>query len=276
MGKKLTGIAIGTDGISVVTSEAAGGRLKLVGSWRDGRSLDLSSPSLLKERLGALVHSAGIRRGPVTVSLPDTLGRVATLEFQELPRKSAEAGLLVKAGAARTMGIDQSEYRLDAQAFDTAAGKKAFCAAIKKQAMEPIEEALVAAGLKVSGVSLHSFNLINLLPSGDEDGALIARCIDFVTVVFFRDGVPEFYRCKAVEGNGAEAVREIAASFAFYKGRNPGSEGKVYLIDETGRLAGSLPDSIKANAVPFGAEFMNSREPMPGVLPALGSCMADA
>lgn len=272
----MTGIALGKDGISIASAEVSGGRITLLGSWRDGRTLDLGSPSVLNERLGELFHSAGIKRGPVTVSLPDTLGRVAILDFQELPTKSSEAALLVKAGAARAMGINQNEYRLEAQVFDSAAGKKALCAAVKKQVMEPVKEALGAAGLSVTGVSLHSFNLINLLPSGDEDGALIARCSDFVTVIFCRAGVTEFYRCKTIEGNGVEAAREVAASFAFYKGKNPDSKGKVYLIDETGCLAGCLPDSIKADAVPVGAGFMNSREPVPGILPALGSCMANA
>lgn len=277
MGRDLTGISIDMNGISIASVERDRGRVKLLGSWRDSAPIDLGAPAAMKERLVSLLASAGIKRGTVTVSLPDTMARVAILDFQELPAKRTDAEMLIKAGAAKSMNIDVKEYRLDAQTFDLASGKRALCAAVKKQALEPIEEALSDSGLAVKAVSLHSLNIVNLLPEGDGDGSLIARCADFVTVIFFRAGVPDFYRCKAVEENWAESVREVAASFAFYRSRNPETvQGSVYLVDETGYLAARLPESIKAEVTPVGAGFMNSRESTAGVLSALGSYLAYA
>lgn len=277
MGKNLTGIAVGPYGVTMTAAEVSRGSVKLLGSWRDCRALDLASPSVMTERVADLLASSGIRRGPVAVSLPDTMARVTIADFQELRAGKKDAGLLVRAGAMRGLGIGGAGWRLSSQLFDMASGKRALSAAVRDEALGPVEEAISAAGMKLRSAGLHSLSIANILPQGDEDGGLIVRFHGFVTVMFFKSGVPDFYRCKPVEGSGAEAGREVAASFAFYNGMNPERRvGRVYIADETGCLPESLPDAIKADLAAAGQVITGSMEPAPGVLAALGASLSDA
>lgn len=279
MGRIFTGISIGgLEGMTIVTAEVAGSRISLVDSWNDPGDIQLNDQSAVGERITSALSRAGVKRGPVSITLPDTLARVSVFDFDELPRKRAESDELIAARAAKAFGIDLSEYRLDSQTFNAGAGKKSIVAAVKSGLIESLDVVLSAAGIKRAGIGIHSFSLANLLPDGDEDGTLVVRYREFVTVIVFRAGVPDFYRCKGIGNDGNEAAeRDVAASLAFYTGRNPGAGlGKIYLFDETSSIGNHIADIVKTEIVPVGREFFGSGGVLPGVLPALGSCIAYA
>ncbi|MBI5562351.1 MAG: hypothetical protein HY894_05810 [Deltaproteobacteria bacterium] len=228
--KTIISLSVGASSVTVMEAAQAGSAWEL--RRASSAAMQLSGPEGVRAALGRAFASAGIRKGKVSISFNDRISRALVMEFKELPEDRAEAGAIVAGRACKELYMRPEEMRLTYQAAPVEGGIKVFAAAVRKDAAEAYEAALHALGFNLRRITIHTLSLLALLYPriADERGlAVVCRLDDAFTALFYRDGVWDFYRCKAVPPGGGAA--ELAATFAFYRGRNPGaSMGRVYLF----------------------------------------------
>ncbi len=224
--RTMTGVAI--TGERAVLVEAGKNGSRVIGKRCFKETLGAPDAQGCAAAISGLMRSAGIKRGGVSISLPDTAAGAAILNFSELPSKKSEAAELVKWRVCKEFYYRPSEHTVGYQVLGSEDGMKVFAVAVKKELVERIEGAISEAGLGVKRINIHSLNLANLLEGATGDYAAVAEMDGYFTAMFFKDGGLNFYRCKGING-GAE--RELAATMAFYGGINgQPALGRVYVF----------------------------------------------
>ncbi len=195
---------------------------------------------VIREGLSGGVVS-DVRRA--ALSLPDSVFRVQTLEFDELPGKAVERERLIR-------------WRIEKSAFDIAdtilryqvlkqqdKGFSVLACLIKKSVLSQYEEVLVKAGLEPWSVGVASFHALNFyssyLSKTSPVSALAQVCEGSFTTIISESDETRFYRYKEIKRAGKDGIkarlmREIDDSLHFYTHMDRTSQSAVGRLSLTG------------------------------------------
>lgn len=177
----------------------------------------------LRHCLGG-VPARGARR--VALSLPDATFRVQTLEFDQLPGKSADRERLIRWRLEKAAAFDISDTLLRYQVLRRQdSGFTVLVSVAKRAVIAQYEDVLTRMGLEPWSIGLSSFHALNFyspyLVKKSTVSAMTHVADDSFTTIVTENGQVRFYRFKEMKRGGAgelrsRLVREIEDSLHFY------------------------------------------------------------
>ncbi len=184
----------------------------------------------LKEARNALP----CRGRSVSLSLPDSVGRVMMLDMEGRFRTRAEGLDLIRWKLKKRLPFDTADAHLDYQQIKTRENGDMvlLVALVLRPVITQYEELLEAAGMVPARIDFNSFNLCNLFErrlGAREDFALATYYESNLGIMFFADGRPEFVRNKELPGDETVYDRmhkEIRCTFLAYKEHFPERESR--------------------------------------------------
>jgi len=216
---------------------------------------------LLQECLS--LFPSGIRRA--ALSLPDSMFRIQTLDFEEIPAKTADLERLIRWRIEKGSVFDISETVLRYQVLGR--NNKGFIvlACVAKQVVIAQYEALlIGLGLEPWAVGPSSFHTWNFYSSYIANKSTVSALVHLsensLSTIIGEEGVVRFYRYKDIKRVDADSfckkfMREIDDSLHFYSHMNPARQTEVkdlYLTGDTvvaTELAAGLRESTSLNVV---------------------------
>ena len=175
------------------------------------------------------------------LSIPDIAAKSTILDFDELPQNPEEAASVIRWKSARGLFLEPDECSVGFQSLTrdlgSSEGERVLSVCAPRETVGAYEDAVRQAGFAVPLVSIHSLNILNLFSTtldGLTDFTFIVKFNGYFAVIFLKDGIPDFYRCKEVSGR-EDFISEVGHSFTFYFGKNPDADaGKVFILDAQG------------------------------------------
>jgi len=224
---------------------------------------------------------AGLRKGNISLSIPDQVVRVSFVELKDVAAKRSDIMKFIKWKSKRFLPYDPENAKIDYHLF----GNSAMTVFVKGDVVSNYEEAFCSLSFNPRLVSTPSINLFNLFSQrfGDlKDFTFISVLEDSFAVVIVRNFVPAFYRSTEVGYADERLVQEINSSILFYISENPDAVlKKAFLFAGTGDrefLETHLSDATGMDIVPIlisdmvtGPRGMDIETYGPAVAAALGS-----
>jgi type IV pilus assembly protein PilM len=194
------------------------------------RELNIQNPALFVAGVREAYLKLLTKVERVSVSLPDSIGRVMLLELETRFKGKDEGADIIRWKLKKTFPFDISEAHLDYQVVhEKETGEiSTLVSLISRQVLNQYEELLAEAGLQPNRIDFNTSNLFSLFTKRlaiVENGAVLAWYGSVVSVMIFYGGVLEFYRAKEISGSTFEAnrvFREINSSLLVYHDRHPG------------------------------------------------------
>jgi type IV pilus assembly protein PilM len=180
-----------------------------------------------------------VRTSRISVSLPDTVGRVTLLDLETRFKTKDEGTDIIRWKLKKNLPYDINEMHLDYQVLqEKETGEISVLASlISRQVVNQYEDLLEEAGLQPNRIDFTTFNLYRFFASrleSIENAAVIGWHSGLLSILIFYNGVPDFYRVKEIPSGTASAIRfyqEINNSLMFYREKNPGySVNEVFYI----------------------------------------------
>ena len=181
------------------------------------------------------------KKSRVSVSLPDSCGRVMLLDLETRFRSHEEGAGIIRWKLKKHSSMDIQETHLDYQIIrEKDSGEQtALVSLIAKPVITQVEDLLAEAGLEPYTIDFTSFNLYRLFARRIEptETCVLISCFGgCLGVMVFYDSILEFYRSKELPGGIFDAARvfqEISSSLLFYREKNPLRElGACFCIVE--------------------------------------------
>lgn len=212
-----------------------------------------SSPAIadaegLARALRELLQRIPVKAGRTGLSLPDTLFRVQTFDFDDLPGKAEDRERLIRWRFEKSAAFDTSGTVLRYQVLQGQDKGVSLLACIAKRDMiAQFENVLLGQGLDpwlIGPSSFHTLNFYSPYMMKKSAGFALASVIrnSFTTIVVERGG-PRFYRFKEIKaGNPGDVrdrlARELEDSLHFYRHLDRAQPSEVGHLYFTGEQAG--------------------------------------
>ncbi len=220
--------------------------------------------SLLRE---ALREFAPLRTSRLGISLPDTVFRVQSLEFDELPKRKADRDKLVRWRVEKAAAFDATNTVLRYQVLPREGGGYAVLACVAKQdVLNQYEDLVQGLGYDPWSVGPASFHALNFYYPSLQARGVAGFAFAWVTdgsyaVLAAERGTPRFYRCKEIRQGASDArdrvLRELEDSIHFYAHLDRQQQpqiGHLLLAGDAAMLA-PLADDLK-NTVALEVEVL--------------------
>lgn len=182
----------------------------------------------------------------VALSLPDSVFRVQTLEFDQLPDKIPEQERLIRWRMEKAAAFDMTDTVMRHQILHRQdAGYIVLASVAKRSVLAQYEALLATLGFELWSVGLSSFNVLNFyhlyLAKKTAGSALVHVTGETFTTIIIEAGGVRFYRFKeikkgVVDDVNARLLREIGDSLHFYTHMNrtpSGGIGHFFLTGES-------------------------------------------
>ncbi len=175
----------------------------------------------------------------ISVSLPDSVGRVMLLDLETRFKSKEEGADLIRWKLKKNFPFDINEAHLDYQVLlERDTGEvSALVSLISRQVLNQYEDLLVEVGLQPNRIDFTTFNLFRLFSERlelAENAALIAYYGGVVSMLIFYGGILMFYRSKDIPAAKLDAnriYREINSSLLVYRDKFPGySINEVFCV----------------------------------------------
>lgn len=192
-------------------------------------------PAVFIERVKSAHNLLLARTGKVSVSLPDSVGRMLLVDLEGRFKSRAEALDLIRWKLKKSIPFDLSDTQLDYQklAVRENGEMSLLVALISKTVVSQYEELLVEAGLVPARIDFNSFNLCRVFDRHlaiESDSIMISYYGCTLGIMAFSQGMPEFIRVKDLSGTVATDSRvfmEINSSLMVCKNRFPDRQSRV-------------------------------------------------
>ncbi|MDU0459788.1 MAG: pilus assembly protein PilM [Geobacteraceae bacterium] len=192
-------------------------------------------PAVFIERVKSAHNLLLARTGKVSVSLPDSVGRMLLVDLEGRFKSRAEALDLIRWKLKKSIPFDLSDTQLDYQklAVRENGEMSLLVALISKTVVSQYEELLVEAGLVPARIDFNSFNLCRVFDRHlaiEGDSIMISYYGCTLGIMAFSQGMPEFIRVKDLSGTVATDSRvfmEINSSLMVCKNRFPDRQSRV-------------------------------------------------
>lgn len=226
----------------------------------------------LVEQLKGLFERTATRPGRVSVVVPDNLAKVMLITLPERPSGRRQLDELVRAQMRRAVPFKLDEARISYQVIpNEGRGVAILIALVRRNFIEPYEQALEQIGSRVGLVDLCTTNLVNLCRSDIEaagkrggDAALLNCDRSYFSLAILRGGRLIFFRCKtyaagaAVNGQRTGVLaREVANSLSYYREKLSGEGVDTFFV----RSAVSPADPIEEHLQKLGAREIRRIDP---------------
>jgi len=215
----------------------------------------------------------GISR--ISVSLPDTVGRVVLLDLETRFKAKAEGIDIIRWKLKKHLPLDINEMHLDYQVVQEkeTGDISTLVSLISRQVVNKYEDLLAEAGLQPNRIEFTTFNMYRFFSSrlvNIDNAALIIWHAGILSILIFRNGVLEFYRPKELPGNFIEMnrfYREINSSLLSYREKQPGfSMNEVFFVasrDEAETIRAVIAEATGLEPVLLDAGRIVSRKEGP-------------
>ncbi|OHB24602.1 MAG: hypothetical protein A2X79_05435 [Desulfuromonadaceae bacterium GWB2_53_15] len=237
--KKSLGVEISPSGVAfaLLSGSVAAPRLERVSfrpfthgtlriSLREHNILDPQAfISQLKDAHNTLLYNGN----RLSVTLPDTVGRIMLLDVEGRFKSRSEGLDIVRWKLKKSMPFDVADSHLDYQQLVVREnGSLALLVAlISRTVIGQYEELFTSAGFLPARIDFNTFNLFRTFErrlAFLEDGALVTFYNGILGIMIFSDCVPDFIRIKDLSDVAALDSRvymEINSSFLVYRERFP-------------------------------------------------------
>ncbi len=208
---------------------------------------------------GVLSNAAPGGRARVALTLPDSVFRVQTLEFDELPASSTDRDKLIRWRLEKAAAFDTAEIVLRRRFFKKRdKGYSVLACAAKQAVIRQYERLLADLGVETWSVGMSSLHVLDyyagtLFREGGASAALAVAAEDsFSTMVTDREGL-RFYRFKELKKSGpVEArdrlAREIEDSLHFYTHLDPARQSelsRLFIAGESSELVLHVAEGLR-------------------------------
>ncbi len=175
----------------------------------------------------------------VSVSLPDSAGRVVLLDLETRFKTKEEGADIIRWKLKKNLPFDINDMHLDYQVVQEreTGNVSSLVSLISRQVVNQYEDLLSEAGLQPNRIDFTTFNIYRYFASrleSIENAALICWRTGILSILIFHNGVPDFYRTKELPSGFSGAnrfYREINSSLLFYRDKNPGySMNEVFFV----------------------------------------------
>ena len=210
------------------------------------RDLNILNPQGFVIALQEARNAFSGREKYVSLSLPDSVGRVMMLDMEERFRNRSEGLDILRWKLKKKLPFDVSDAHLDYQQLATR--ENGDIVVLVVLAFQPVisqyEELFAAAGLIPTRIDLNCFNLNRVFErrlAASENHAFLTYFDSHLGMMFFCGGRPEFIRIRELAGNEEldSVHREVRRSFLSFKAKFPDCEIKdVFCI--------APPQTVKA------------------------------
>ncbi len=255
----------------------------------------IKEPNIIKPAsLGALLAESyqklamDIKR--VSLSIPDTSGKVMIIEM-DAPIKNKEEGVdQVKWKLKKSFPVDLSELHLDYHLLkvDDTGNSTLLVALASRKIINEYEELLLSISLEPSKIDFATFNQYRLFASRLEIDQHLAFIVCFrgsLTVMIFQDGTLDFFRSKFIStavNDPVRLYREVNSSLLVYSDSKGGLKPQrlFYYASPAERAllrsvifeaTGAEPALVDTDAMISAAKQKIDRAILPEVLSALGA-----
>jgi type IV pilus assembly protein PilM len=165
----------------------------------------------------------------VSLSLPDSIGRVLLLDLETRFKSRDEGADIIRWKLKKSLPFDIGEVHLDYQVLtEKETGEVAtLVAIISRQVVTQYEDLLAEVGLEPNRIDFATFNIYNLHEHRldlTEYVAFMAYHGRTLSILVFNDGILEFYRAKELVGASLDAdrvFREISSSLLVHQEKHP-------------------------------------------------------
>ena len=165
----------------------------------------------------------------ISVSLPDTMGRVVLLDIETRFKSRDEGADIIRWKLKKNFPFNISDAHLDYQLLEEKdTGEiSVLVSIIARQVVNQYEELFLEAGLEPNSIDFTTFNLYRLFSgrlSISENTAFVTFHAGVVTILLFYAGILTFYRSKEIPGGTFEinrVYREINSSLLVYQDMHP-------------------------------------------------------
>lgn len=176
----------------------------------------------------------------ISVSLPDTVGRVILLDLETRFKAREEGADIIRWKLKKNFPFDVNELHLDYQVLqERDSGEiSTLVSLISRQVITQYEDLLAEAGLQPNRIDFTTFNICRFFSSHleiAENAALMVWHSGIISILIFHNGVLDFYRSKILSAgsvNGTNRIFcEVSNSFLVYREKQPGySINKAFCI----------------------------------------------
>lgn len=175
----------------------------------------------------------------IAVSLPDAVCRIMLLDLEGRFKNRAEALDLIRWKLKKSLPLDSADTHIDYQQLSVREnGDLSLLVAIaSRTVVSQYEELIMQVGLSPVRIDCNTFNICRLFDrrlSLQEDCIMISFYGSTLSIIAFRQGIPEFIRSKELSGTLATDSRvymEINSSMFVYREHFPErSEETVFSV----------------------------------------------
>lgn len=254
------------------------------------KDTNIIEPSVLKSALSDTYLKLLTKTKRVSLSIPDSAGRVLLLEV-ESPLKNKEEGIdHVKWKLKKSFPVDLNEVHLDYQVLrqNDDGFSHVLVGIVSRTVINEYEEILLEMGLEPYLIDFSSFNLYRLFaPRLDihEHLTFISLYRGSLSVLIFQDGCLEFSRNKLLSTSSidpARLFREVNSSLVVYSDTKGGWKPRnLYYYaagEEVELLRSVLLEAVSGEPVHIDTDVLISssrqqidRKSLPDLLSALGA-----
>jgi hypothetical protein len=129
---------------------------------------NLTDAAAVTAAVQRVLKAVGVTRGRVALVIPDGAAKVSVVRFEKVPAKEADLGELVRWQVRKAVPFPLEQAQVGwTRGVSDASGVDYVVTVARRDIVEQYEQAVAAAGVQVGVVDLASFNLVNLLLSGD-------------------------------------------------------------------------------------------------------------
>ena len=188
------------------------------------KELNIIEPKALGSAIKEAYYRLATPLNRVSLSIPDTAGRVMMLDM-DAPMKNKEEGIeQIKWKLKKSFPLDMSTIHLDYQVLknNENGGATLLVLLVSRNIITEYEDLLLASGLEPVKVDFASLNLYRLFAARLEIEDQLAFVVSFrgsLAVMVFQDGVIDFFRSKQIIPALSDATRlyrEVNSSLLVY------------------------------------------------------------
>lgn len=188
-------------------------------------------------RLGAAIKAAADRVAPrprrAALLLPDSVGKVSMLKFDQVPAKSQDLEQLIRwqVRKAAPFRIEDAQVSWTDGAAAPDGGREYFVVVARRDVVESYERACEAAGIHAGIIDIVSPNLVNAVLASPQpvadlsaagsagDWLLVHAAPEATTLLVVRQGQLIFYRSRPSEGTFADMGDLVHQTAMYYEDR---------------------------------------------------------
>jgi type IV pilus assembly protein PilM len=238
--KQSLGLDISSDGLKMVVAAGKRDELRLDSFSASTfptetihfsfRHLNILNPARFATRLRETYIKLLNKTTRVSVSLPDSVGRVMLLDLESRFKNREEGADIIRWKLQKNFPFDIENIHLDYQILreNETGGIVTLVSLITRQVVNQYEELLTESGLEPNKIDLTTFNLYRLFSKRLEltdNAAILSFFGGRISITIFNEGTLEFYRVKDVPSGKFDVdrvFREISSSLLAYRNNHSG------------------------------------------------------